>query len=86
MSDRRCYFGTGQHTLYKSIDALDALKEWLAIGIVVHGPESGEGRRESAKKAAALHAQAVVERMKALPCSTEQKIHMHDAIGQYIKK
>ena len=57
-----------------------------AFNVVVHFPKNRETRRELLKRAAAVHAQTIAEKVKALPCPAEQKAGLLDAVAGYIRK
>lgn len=50
------------------------------INLVVHMPQTTEGKAELAKRVASVHADAVTQRVKLLPCPTAQKLALLDAI------
>lgn len=61
------------------------IKGGTALQIIVHFPKDKEMQRELSKKAAIIHADAVIEKIKALPCPTEQKAELLGAIKRYIQ-
>lgn len=56
------------------------------IGVMIHAPEDVEAQQELMRKVAAIHAQTVIEKVKSMPYSTEQKGQLIDAIKLYISK
>ena len=48
--------------------------------LIVHMPQTAEGKAELAKRVASVHADAVTQRMKSLPCPTAQKLALLDSI------
>ena len=50
------------------------------IQIIVHYPQTAEGRQELARRMAEAHADAVTARIKRLPCSAAQKQQLLDAL------
>ncbi len=57
----------------------------IPLNIIVHYPTDKEKQRELAKRAAIVHAQSIVQKVKSLSCPLEQKIALLDAVIQYIK-
>lgn len=51
-----------------------------ALDIVLYHPTTTEQQTELAKRVAQVHAQTVVERIKALSCPVEQKGLLIDAV------
>lgn len=58
----------------------------IPFNIIVHFPEDREMQRELSKRVATVHAQVVMEKIKALNCPLEQKVALLDAIIGYIEK
>lgn len=54
--------------------------------VVLHTPDTKEATQELSKKVAAVHAQTVLEQIKATPCPAEQKTKLFDVIKQLRKK
>ena len=50
------------------------------LGVIMHGPTTPEKQEELSKKVAAVHAQTVMEQIKAMPCPVEQKAELIEAI------
>lgn len=50
------------------------------MNVIIHYPTSAEGKQALAEKAAAIHAQTVVENLQIMPCPTEQKKALVDEI------
>ena len=46
----------------------------------MHYPTTPEKQEELSKKVAAVHAQTVMEQIKAMPCPVEQKAELIEAI------
>ena len=58
----------------------------MTFSVIIHYPEGEEARKELAKKVADVHAQTVVEMVKAMSVPVEQKVRLIDAIKDYIHK
>ena len=56
------------------------------INLIVHMPQTAEGKAELAQRVASVHADAVTQRMKALPCPTAQKLALLDSILKTAKE
>ena len=57
------------------------------FNIIMHYPDSTESQRELAKKVATVHAQTVIERIKLLLSSEEQKAELIEKIKRiYLSK
>ena len=52
------------------------------MGVIMHYPTTPEKQEELSKKVAAVHAQTVMEQIKAMPCPVEQKAELIEAIGR----
>ena len=65
---------------------LPAGKGARGFNVIVHFPKDREMQRELSKRVAAVHAQTIIEKVKALPCPIEQKAALLDAIKRYIQK
>ena len=65
-----------------SIDAYTALprRRVCALGVIMHYPTTPEKQEELSKKVTAVHAQTVMEQIKAMPCPVEQKAELIEAI------
>lgn len=50
------------------------------MGVIMHYPTTPEKQEELSKKVAAVHAQTVMEQIKAMPCPVEQKAELIEAI------
>ena len=50
------------------------------IHLVLHFPESEEGRQELSRRAAQIHAESILERIEGLHCPLEQKRKLLDAV------
>lgn len=50
------------------------------INLIVHMPQTAEGKAELAKRVASVHASSVTQRLKSLNCPTTQKFALLDAI------
>ncbi len=53
------------------------------MDIIVHFPQDSA---ELAKRVSAVHAQAIVGRVKSLTCPPEQKAALLDAVKEYVQK
>ena len=49
------------------------------MGVIMHYPTTPEKQEELSKKVAAVHAQTVMEQIKAMPCPVEQKAELIEA-------
>ncbi|MCI9425730.1 MAG: hypothetical protein HFF30_09220 [Flavonifractor sp.] len=58
----------------------------MIFSVIIHYPEGEEAQKELAKKVADVHAQTVVEMVKAMPVSMEQKVRLISAIKDYIPR
>lgn len=56
------------------------------INIVVHYPKTEAGRQELANRAAQIHADSIIEKIKSLKCPAEQKVKLLDAVIEDAKK
>lgn len=54
--------------------------------LIVHMPQTAEGKAELAKRVASVHADAVTQRVKLLPCPTAQKLALLDSILKTAKE
>lgn len=50
------------------------------IRVVVHGPGTGEGRQELARRAAEVHAEFVADAVRRLDCPARQKLELLQAV------
>lgn len=72
--------------IYIYYNISDFRKEVIAINIIVHYPKDIEAQQELDKKAAIVHAQTVLEKIKASPYPAEQKTQLIAEIQKYILK
>ena len=56
------------------------------INVIVHYPQTEEGRRELARRVAGVHADMVSQYIQKLDCPTEQKEKLLDAVIETAKK
>ena len=56
------------------------------INVVVHYPQTEEGRRELAQRVASAHADMVYQTIQKLNCSSEQKVQLLDSIIETYSK
>ena len=56
-----------------------------ALGIIMYYPNAPAQQDELAKRVAQVHAQTVIERVKALSCPVEQKAKLIDEIRRIHK-
>ena len=56
------------------------------INVVVHYPQTEEGRRELAQRVANVHAETVLQTISKLNCTSEQKEKLLDAIIETVSK
>ena len=50
------------------------------MGVIMYYPTTPEKQAELSKKVATVHAQTVMEQIKAMPCPVEQKAELIEAI------
>ena len=58
----------------------------MTFSVIIHYPKGKEAEKELTKRVADVHAQTVVEMVKAMPSPVEQKIRLINAIKNYIPK
>ena len=58
----------------------------MTFSIIIHYPEGQEAQKELAKKVAGVHAQTVVEMVKAMGSPVEEKVRLIHAVKDYIPK
>lgn len=58
----------------------------VIIEIIVHYPETAEGRAELSKKIAKIHAQFVLQYVNKLNCPLEQKKKLVDGVIQALRE
>lgn len=56
------------------------------INVVVHYPQTEEGRRGLAQRVASTHADMVYQTIQKLNCSSEQKVQLLDSIIETYSK
>lgn len=56
------------------------------IRLTVYYPKTEEGQEELARRVSEIHAAAVIQRLKSLPCPTQQKLNLLDAVIDTVKK
>ncbi len=54
------------------------------MNVIVHYPTTPEGQADLEHRVAKFHAEYVYRRVSQLPCSTEQKLKLIDAIAETI--
>ena len=56
------------------------------MGVIMHYPTTPEKQEELSKKVAAVHAQTVMEQIKAMPCPVEQLslIHIYRSVSSSV--
>ncbi len=59
-------------------------KEVHGISVIIHYPKDKEAQQELAKKVADVHAQTVIERLKAMSYPVDQKARLIDTVKSYI--
>ena len=57
-----------------------ALRKMAPVNVILHFPKTEAGQHELAMRVAEIHANAVVQRIKDLNCSRQQKLQLLDAI------
>lgn len=62
------------------------IRKMAPIEVVVYYPKTREGQEELAKRAAEVHASAVVHKINLLNCPTNQKLELLDAVINTVKK
>ena len=58
----------------------------VPIKLIIHYPNSEEGKEALARRVSDIHAAAVNQRLKSLTCPTSQKLELLDAIIESVKK
>lgn len=56
------------------------------INVIMHYPETEEGKQELARRVASVHADFTIQYIQNLKCPTEQKIQLLDAVINDVKK
>ena len=56
------------------------------INVIVHYPETEEGKRELARRVASVHADMVSQYIQKLDCPSEQKEKLLDAVIETAKQ
>lgn len=56
------------------------MRKMAPVNVVLHLPKTEAGQQEMAMRVAEIHANAVVQRIKDLNCSRQQKLQLLDAI------
>ncbi len=54
--------------------------------IILHFPQSEDGKTAIARELAAFHAEQAAKKIQNLPCPTEQKVAMLDAVVKDARK
>lgn len=68
------------HKLVKPREVRGIARKSVPIHMIVHYPESEEGRRELAQRVAGVHADLVNQTIKKLNCPSKQKAELLDSI------
>lgn len=55
------------------------------VNLIVHYPDTAEGKEELARRAADVHANVVNQRLKSLNCPAKQKLDLLDAVIETVK-
>mgnify|MGYP006991513384 CR=1 FL=1 len=58
----------------------------MVFSVIIHYPKGEKAQQELAKKIADVHAQTVIELVKSMSSSTEQKVRLINEIKKYIPK
>lgn len=56
------------------------------VTVIIHSPQSQEGKLELSRRVAEIHADAVIHRIKSLNCPTSQKSALLEAVIQTAKE
>ncbi len=56
------------------------MRKMAPINIIVHYPQTEEGKKELAERVATAHASAVNQKLRSLNCPERQKLELLDAI------
>lgn len=56
------------------------------IHLIVHSPQTEEGKSELSRRTALIHADMVNHRLQGLDCPAEQKVTLLDAIIETVQK
>ena len=62
------------------------MRTMAPVNLIVHHPQTDEGRDALARRVADVHAASVIRRLKALNCPTSQKQALLDAIMDTAKQ
>lgn len=58
------------------------MRKSAPINIIVHYPQTEEGKQELARRVASVHADYVLQKIQKLNCPTQQKQELLDAVIQ----
>ena len=58
----------------------------MIFSVIIHYPEGEEAQKELAKKVADVHAQTVIEMIRAMSLPVEEKVRLIHAVKDYIPK
>lgn len=58
----------------------------MAFSVILHYPEGKEGKKELSKRVTDVHAQTVIEMIRAMSLPVDQKVRLINAIKNYIPK
>lgn len=56
------------------------IRTMAPVNLIVHHPETEEGKTELARRVSEVHAGAVTQRLKSLNCPTSQKLDLLNAV------
>ena len=62
------------------------MRQTPPFNLVVHMPRTAERKAELAQRVASVHADAVIQHLKALNCPTSQKLELLDAVIETVKE
>lgn len=62
------------------------IRKSAPINLIVYYPKTEEGKEELARRVSDVHADSVIQRLKALKCPTKQKLELLDAVADTAKK
>lgn len=59
---------------------MTAIRKSAPVHLIVHHPQTQEGKEELSRRVADIHAASVNQRLKALNCPAKQKLELLDAV------
>lgn len=68
------------------IQEVSIIRKMASVNVIMHYPETAEGREALSRRAALIHADAVDHRLKKLNCPEKQKLELLDAVIDTVRK